>query len=128
MKDTSYLFVYGTLRRDAGTEMSLFLGGSARFVGSARTTGRLYQLGSFPGLILSQDSRNFVIGEVHELGDPAVTWPVLDAYEGDEFERRIVPVRLDDGGKLDAWAYVYESDTSGKPRILSGDFLQPLNC
>ena len=36
-------------------------------------------------------------------------------------------VKLDDGRKLEAWAYVYKADTSDKPRIDSGDFLQSLN-
>jgi gamma-glutamylcyclotransferase (GGCT)/AIG2-like uncharacterized protein YtfP len=126
MTDTPHLFVYGTLRRDAETEMSLFLGRNARFVDRARATGRLYHLGSFPGMILSDDPRDSVIGEVHELHHPAITWPILDEYEGEDFARQMCRAQLDDGRTIDVWTYTYARDTSGKPRIESGDYLEAL--
>lgn len=50
---------------------------------------------------------------------------MLDEYEGAEFERRAVAVRMADGSTLDAWTYFYTLDTSGKSRIESDDYLQP---
>jgi gamma-glutamylcyclotransferase (GGCT)/AIG2-like uncharacterized protein YtfP len=126
MTDTLHLFVYGTLRRDAGTEMSMFLGRNARFVGCARTTGSLFQIERYPGMILSQDPRDTVIGEVHQLSDPAVTWPVLDDYEGEDFARQMCRAQLEDGRTIDAWTYTYKRDTNGKSRIESGDYLEML--
>lgn len=85
--------------------------------------GALFDLGSYPGMIASADTPDFVIGEVFKLNDPTGTFPALDRYEGDDFERQIVSVVLDDGRELEAWAYLYKRDTSDKPRIDSGDYL-----
>ena len=41
----SLLFVYGTLRPFADVEMAKWLHGNARYLGSATTQGRLYDLG-----------------------------------------------------------------------------------
>lgn len=64
-----------------------------------------------------------VVGELFELSD-ASFWAVLDEYEGHEFERREVPVRMDDGRLVNAWVYYYRSDTDGKLRIVGGDWLR----
>lgn len=127
MSKSPFLFVYGTLRREVANEWSRFLAKKARPIGTGKTSGLLFQLDGYPGMVPSSDVKHRLIGEVYQIDDPAHTWTALDEYEGDEFERRIVPVKLDDGRKLDAWAYIYRRDTSGKRRIASGDFLQSTN-
>ncbi len=128
-----YLFVYGTLRGGAGTEWSRFLAVSSRLVGSGRSRGALFHLDGYPGMTVRGGDDTWVSGEVYLLHDPASALPMLDEYEGcgpsdplpHEFERQIVTVLLDAGGAVQAWAYIYSLETEGKPRIPSGDFLQP---
>jgi gamma-glutamylcyclotransferase (GGCT)/AIG2-like uncharacterized protein YtfP len=127
MSKSPFLFVYGTLRRGVTNEWSRFLANNAQPVGTGKTSGILFQLDGYPGMVTSPNGRHRLVGEVYQIDDPAHTWAALDKYEGEEFERQIVSVKLDNGRKLDAWAYVYKADTSDKQRIASGDFLQSAN-
>jgi gamma-glutamylcyclotransferase (GGCT)/AIG2-like uncharacterized protein YtfP len=130
------LFVYGSLRSAADTKWSRFLASVSHFDGAGRTRGRLYQLGGYPGLVVSSpvvssDQNAWVVGEVYSPHEPASVWPVLDAYEGCgpadslpyAFERQPVDVLLDNGQTIRAWAYVYCLATADKVRIMSGDYL-----
>lgn len=127
------LFVYGTLRRSAGTPWSQFLEPASSYIGVGRTHGALFQLGGYPGMALCSDEAAWVRGDVFLLKDPLATLPVLDDYEGCgttglppyEYLRQVVDVLLDDGRTIQAWAYIYLLDTSDKPRIVSGDYLRP---
>ena len=129
-----YLFVYGTLREDVGHEMYHVLASHAVFVGAATVRGELYSLGEYPGLVPSQDTTDLIKGELYEIGTDALehTLSVLDDYEGlgpgdplpHEYRRELVPVTLDDGRHLDAWAYVVNRSLEGLGRIRSGDFAE----
>jgi gamma-glutamylcyclotransferase (GGCT)/AIG2-like uncharacterized protein YtfP len=108
MPELPYLFVYGTLRRSAGTEWSKFLSANSRFVGAGRARGALLQLDGYPGMTVRTGDDAWVGGELHLLHDPSSTLPLLDAYEGCEFERQVVTVALDSSGQtVAAWAYIY---------------------
>ena len=109
---TPYLFVYGTLRRAARTKWSRELEAASDFVSNGRTQGLLIQLHGYRGMTPSDDPNAWVDGELHRLHDPAAMLPMLDAYEGSEFERRVVAVTLDDGTPIDSWAYIYIGQTS----------------
>jgi gamma-glutamylcyclotransferase (GGCT)/AIG2-like uncharacterized protein YtfP len=41
-----------------------------------------------------------------------------------EYRRDLIPVMLDDGSQLDAWAYVLQRSPRGLQRIHSGDFVE----
>jgi gamma-glutamylcyclotransferase (GGCT)/AIG2-like uncharacterized protein YtfP len=126
------LFVYGTLRSAADTKWSRFLASISRFAGPGRTRGLLFQLGGYPGMVVSAHDDAWVIGEVYSLNEPSSAWPVLDAYEGcgpadpppHQFERQIVDVLLDNGQTISAWVYVYCLATGDKVRIRTGDYLR----
>jgi gamma-glutamylcyclotransferase (GGCT)/AIG2-like uncharacterized protein YtfP len=131
--ESCYLFVYGSLRSAAGTEWSRFLTSASRLAGPGRTRGALFQLDGHPGMKVHEHQSGWVIGEVCLLNEPLSTLALLDAYEGcgpgdpppHKFERLVVDVLMDDGQTIRAWAYVYCPDAAGRPRILSGDYLQP---
>ena len=80
------LFVYGTLLRSdsgaTGREQRARLELDADWRGRARTAGLLYDLGRYPGLVVSAQPGAEVHGEIFELADPAHTLRWLDAYEG----------------------------------------------
>ncbi len=110
-----YVFVYGTLKR--GFCLHKYLHGS-RFVGEALLEGfKMYDLGSYPGIIPGQ---GLVWGEVYQV--PPGVLALLDEIEdeGEEYERRLVWVRLKGGGALEAFVYVYKDDVSGAQEVPSG--------
>lgn len=119
------LFVYGTLRRDIPNSRFNLLAREAQevtFVGHARIQGRLFDLGAYPGLMLSDDPGSWVRGELYALSNPDDTLSRLDDYEGHEFERVERVVTLDSEASDRAWVYIYTRSTVNKREILSGDY------
>jgi gamma-glutamylcyclotransferase (GGCT)/AIG2-like uncharacterized protein YtfP len=129
-----YLFVYGTLRKDAEHEMYNVLVSHASFVGIANVRGDLYSLGDYPGLVHYQDAVNLVKGELYAIGTDVweYTLGLLDDYEGigqkdplpHEYRRELLPVMLDGDRQLEAWAYVLNRGLEGLSQIRSGDFVE----
>lgn len=101
-----YLFVYGTLRRQHPETHRLL--GAARFVASGTISGRLYDLGRYPGVRKTNRRATRVAGEVYELVGPDVERRLcnIDKYEGSKFRRSRVVVQLKNGQRHYAWAYV----------------------
>lgn len=118
----NYLFVYGTLMRGLPSAMSAFLERHAEWLGEARVSGYIYDLGSYPGLIYEPDSEKFVYGQVYDVKYPEQVWPVLDRYEGAEYERQVVGLAGEEGIPPAAHAYVYGGATGDKILISSGDY------
>lgn len=87
---------------------------------------QIFDMGRYPGLVLSADPADKVHGEVYRL-ESAQTDHVLqelDEYEGTEYRREPVTARFADGATAAAWLYVLNRDSQGCPRIPSGDYLQ----
>jgi gamma-glutamylcyclotransferase (GGCT)/AIG2-like uncharacterized protein YtfP len=126
------LFVYGTLRRDPSHDMFHLLARAARFLGEAEVQGRLYDLGAYPGMTLTNDDR-LVKGELYEIHSERwqETIRQLDEYEGcseadhppHEYRRELVDARLETGERLSAWSYVLNRPSASLPKISSGDYL-----
>jgi gamma-glutamylcyclotransferase (GGCT)/AIG2-like uncharacterized protein YtfP len=112
-----YLFVYGTLRRGSDNKFALLLADRARYVGAARVPGLLYDFGRYPGAVKIDQVDHWIQGEVHRFDDPRLM-PLLDEYEGTEFQRAIVSVT----GILECWIYWYVGAETGR-LIPSGDWL-----
>jgi len=112
------LFVYGTLTdpRRMAAVLGAAVDTSRRRPGTVH--GVLYDLGDYPGLQLDDAAGAPVPGVVLELDDDALA--PLDAYEGVHqglYVRRQVPVRLDDGGTVRGWVYLYAGPIAGRPRL-----------
>lgn len=132
-QDPDYVFVYGTLREDPDHEMYRVLARSSRFVGDGTVNARLYDLGQYPGIVLSPDPTDLVFGELYELRPELAVSALreLDDYEGlgptdplpHEYRREIVPVRIEGGATIPAWAYVLASPVPSHPQIPSSDYL-----
>lgn len=131
---TRHLFVYGTLREDPNHDMYRVLARSSHFVGDGTVMARLYDLGDYPGIVLSGRPDERVAGEVYELEESkaADVLRILDDYEGlgpddpppHEYQRVLVNVHLDDGATLTAWAYVLADSVPQHPRIPASDYLE----
>ncbi|EIC29466.1 MULTISPECIES: gamma-glutamylcyclotransferase family protein [Methylomicrobium] len=112
------LFVYGTLRRGSRHPLARLLAENAEWLGFAYFSGRLFDLGAYPGAVPSGDPAHRVRGELYRLDDPAAILPLLDRYEefGEEFPepnefiRSLQAVRFK-GCALKAWIYLYNWPT-----------------
>ncbi len=109
--------------------MARRLAEAARYVGSARIAGRLYDLGRFPGLKEAISSSDWVEGDVYDLGDEADrVLREMDAYENAEsppptpYERLAATVILADGVSQTAWVYWYRGAVDEARFIASGSY------
>ena len=131
MRET-YLFVYGTLWRDSGSEMVRLLISHGECIGDATFQGKFYRIGSYPGVAPSDDRSDLVRGEVYRLRDPGLVLARLDQYEEcvpgspepAEFVRKMEEVRLGSGKTIRAWVYLYNRPTAHLEWIPGGDFLE----
>jgi len=127
--DSRYLFVYGTLMSGARHPMHDVLTRAAQRVGDGFVHGRLYDLGRYPGLVLSASADDKVFGEVYRLRDDGVL-RVLDDYEGcgegaaepTEYVRRIAAVTAAVCAVIDPEAIIYNRDASALAPIASGRY------
>ncbi|MGI9409767.1 MAG: gamma-glutamylcyclotransferase family protein [Hyphomicrobiaceae bacterium] len=125
------LFVYGTLMSTVsvplGRSMRSRLRRESSLLGPARTHGRLYDLGSYPGLVVSNNPSDHVHGEVFELHEPSITLPWLDAYEGigsikapdDLYIREARTVWLE-RRTAEAWVYIFNGSIEQAQHVSGG--------
>jgi gamma-glutamylcyclotransferase (GGCT)/AIG2-like uncharacterized protein YtfP len=108
------LFVYGTLHPDRAPREIADLVRRFEHIGEGTVRGRLYDLGSFPAIILDRKSGP-IRGEVFAVPREPNALARLDAYEeyspeapdDSLFLRRKTKVTLDDGSAAQCWVYVY---------------------
>ena len=128
-----HVFVYGTLRRGQERDITR-LRPAPRWIGYGCVSGVLYQLGTYPGLVLG--GPGWVQGEVYEisaelerqLDEIEDVWP----QRSGEYCKREIAVRLEDVPCLEGRAkqvgcLVYEITLeciSGMPVIACGDWTQ----
>lgn len=99
--------------------------GRVRLLGPARWSGRLYDLGAYPGATDPVTTSDRVVGELYRV-DPAAADALLDAldrYEGPSFERVVREVEGPAGGAR-AFVYLYRGSVRGGRWIRSGDYLE----
>ena len=130
--DSRYLFIYGTLmsgaRTKLGTAERLRLAAESDSLGPASLHfARLYDLGRYPGAVLSDGEEEIVHGEVVLLADPQAAFAWLDEYEGyvhggdnNEYDRVVREVRLAGGVTFDAWVYLLRRAPDEQKRLVSG--------
>lgn len=103
------------------------------FIGNATIQGRLYDLGTYPGLVLSDDPSHVVIGELYHLHQPQLI-KELDLYEnyrpndvkGSLYIRTEEQVRKEDGSQVTAVVYSYNKSVNEAIMVDSGDYIQYL--
>lgn len=136
MKKGDCIFVYGTLRRGERADLAKQARNfSVDYMGTDRINGRLYHLGSFPGVKIIgsdlpfTDEMETVTGEVFRVRDVSIG-AMLDAYEGyvppedrkpeypGLYDRR--QVQSDKGRTV--WVYTYNHPVIEEQRIESGDW------
>ena len=124
----SYLFVYGTLL-DERNKFAAYVQENCNFYKHAKFSGRLYDIGEYPGAILDTEDNGFVYGSIYVMSDPAQTLKILDDYEGfgedlpqpNEFIRNLLAVETKDE-RVNCWVYLYNLPVNGFRQIISGDY------
>lgn len=123
-----YALVYGTLRTGASNAFRMK---GAVSLGEATLNARLYRVHEeFPGITLSDDPADIIIGEVFSKISPEMLHQ-LDVYEGcDEampkekrLYRRVQVKAHSEAGEIRCWVWEYVKPLEEKNRILSGDWL-----
>jgi gamma-glutamylcyclotransferase (GGCT)/AIG2-like uncharacterized protein YtfP len=122
-ESSDLLFVYGTLMRGHANPWSRLLWDGAEMLGPARLSGRLFRLGSYPGLVEPTSPDQWVYGELARLQAPRKLLAQLDGYEGPDYRRVLRLVHLtDSGASHEAWVYLYLNAVCDKDQITSGRF------
>jgi len=128
---TSYLFTYGTLLSGFGHPMHEVLCRYASMLGTGYINGKLYELGHYPGLVLSNNVKKVVWGEIYQIQDETTLFKYLDDYEGCanhsrkpyEYQRDLVTIHDAAQHSMLAWTYLYKPPTGHLHLIPTGDYL-----
>ena len=118
------LFVYGTLRR--GLRLHHHLQGAV-YLGEARIAGSLYDIGTYPGLVVNP-SPGWVSGELFKVDEEMIqSLDAVEEYnpeepERSEYLRRVVTVWTPTGVPMKAVTYIFNRDVQGFVFIDSGDY------
>lgn len=124
MKRKSYLYAYGTLRKDARGGHNLYPG--LTYVETLKIPGQIYDLGWFPGIVLGLSGSvvcdKFIV-------DDEETWDHLDAYEGyHKYSPRCsLYIRTqfrESYAYCCGFIYEYNRSVEGKVLISSGDWVK----
>jgi len=115
------IFIYGSLRRGNVTAISIRFPNSG-FIAEATVRGNLYDLGAFPGLVVSE-SNSTVNGELYEVDDELLS--KLDEFEAStNYLRKQVEISFNDHNET---GWTYEPDPafhSFHTLITSGDWME----
>jgi gamma-glutamylcyclotransferase (GGCT)/AIG2-like uncharacterized protein YtfP len=102
-----------------GFRLHALMAERAEWEGEGCVTGRLIDLGRYPGAI--PDDRGTIHGEVYRLHS-AEHWTALDSAEGPQYHRSRVAVRMTDGRPIEAYIYWYRGPLDRGLPIPGGDY------
>lgn len=121
----TYLFVYGTLRKEFGLPLLKQIEQNLVWVGCGTVKGLLYDLGPYPGAV-ERATRQIIDGEVYVVEQPETVFKVLDEYEGEKFRRGTTNVGMKTGDSIIASIYWYTGSTANARSIEQNDYLKYL--
>jgi gamma-glutamylcyclotransferase (GGCT)/AIG2-like uncharacterized protein YtfP len=113
------LFIYGTLHPNRAPAEIAVTARLLESLGRATIQGRLFNLGEYPGVILSNSPADIVPGELFQFPDDPMILARLDAYEDFRpdnpgrslfLRQRVYATLLDNpdvGKKVACWVYTY---------------------
>jgi gamma-glutamylcyclotransferase (GGCT)/AIG2-like uncharacterized protein YtfP len=133
---TELIFFYGTLMTPFNRPGRVRIDSNLMFKGHGSIAAVLFDLGIYPAAVPADRDSARVRGEVYVMRNSVAVLQVLDEIEGYSttepesslYTRRVMPVTLDDGDVVEAWAYFYNAPLGGAERIESGDYLQYLKA
>jgi len=122
-----HIFFYGTLMQGFALRQRLQLDGLLEYIGKGVVLGQLFDFGRYPGLVCGDGQ---VFGELYRIvvADTLLTrtdfiegYKVVDPTAG-EYQRVLLPVRLEDGITVEAWVYLYNLSIGAASKIIGGDY------
>lgn len=124
---TLNLFVYGTLQPHAGTRMGQWIAERMASAEPAQVPGRILAVkggnGWFPALVAARSGAR-VQGTLCHLRFRPGDLAKLDRYEGREYRRVSLPVRISSGESARAQVYVWRAALpEAAPVICDGNYL-----
>lgn len=128
---TSYLFTYGTMLSGIKHPMHELLEHYATLVGAGHINGKLFEVDDYPALVLSNNVKKIVWGEIYRVQDEPVLFKYMDEYEGCaphshkpyEYQRDLVTIHDEKQHSLLAWTYLYKHPVGHLHLIPTGDYL-----
>ena len=123
-----HIFFYGTLMRTFPLRARVGIDDWLEYVGDGRVPGVLFDLGTYPGLVV--DASSEVCGEVYKILnpvelfthiDPIEDYRVMAPHEG-QYIRQTMNATLDDGREKTVWCYVYNHPLPLSGQIKDGDY------
>lgn len=128
-EEPGHLFVYGTLLQAVDNPYARLVRRQSTFRAKGSFTGRLYDLGPYPGAVYEAGAATRVHGYILALPHPEQVLPALDTYEGYDpcsvksslYRREVVEVKCDQE-LVWCWVYLYPHPTNGFPQIVAGDY------
>ncbi len=128
------LFVYGTLLID-DNEFATYLRNNSRFYSTGFIKGKLYDVGTYPGLIINTNQDYPITGTIYQLNNAGEVLKYLDPYEGfgDDQEQPYLFIRElaaieTANGDVDCWVYLYNLSVEGLHLITHGDYMAYLKA
>lgn len=125
-----HLFVYGTLmssttlRAAASSSLVDRVKTHWRYAGTGFINGRLYDLGRYPGAVVSPSGGHHVFGEIYEVVHEKALFRELDKYEGTEYARVPVDVYIDESPVVVAWCYTISAQHAEPfPYVAGGRYI-----
>lgn len=124
-----YLFIYGTLLHKQNVFAS-YLKENSTFFAKGKLRGLLYDIGSYPGVLLNPSGDTFVYGSIVYMNNPVTVLEKLDYYEGigdlypepHEYVRALVDIETEKG-IINCWVYLYNWPFDEHRQIVSGDYM-----
>ncbi|MEM9327680.1 MAG: gamma-glutamylcyclotransferase family protein [Bacteroidota bacterium] len=122
------LFVYGLLKSSFHSHIPELRVSALLYLGRGVASGRLYDVGRYPGAKFDSEESAEIFGEIYEVNDQMDVLAKLDDFEGvhehnPEYRRVLVTITMPETGQaLNCWAYEYCYETEGLQRIESGKY------
>ena len=127
---SAFLFVYGSLL-DEDNEFAVYLKDNSKFYSTGKVRGRLYDIGEYPGAILSAEGDEYIYGNILEIDTPEKVFKLIDDYEGyggeqswpNEFIRVLIDIETGSGA-VSCWIYLYNLPVNGLRDIKGGRYFK----
>lgn len=126
----AFLFVYGTLLIE-NNECAVYLKSNSKLYSTGKIKGKLYDIGEYPGAVLSDESDDYVYGSILQIDEPEKVLSIIDDYEGvgtdqvqpNEFIRVSIEAETETKPVI-CWVYLYNLPITSLTLIESGKYIK----